>query len=411
MKKISFVFIGLLLLCACSTDDPDRTTYGFEQDQAEQKEFEWVLSNSYQITVDDSFEMVSRYERDTAPEEMFFWHEPSANEHAFQLDTTTEALEKEVPTMKINPINKYQYVYMQKYYAFDLTEPEAKESMRDVKEEVNKKSDEFLEDIKEKTIERLENESTVYTNEDYDIEPFTYMIESESEQGVMHYNLVGEAEEEYVRASMSIPSSNDEDLFESMLASLRTLTYNKDEFQNDPVLDEPTKLSYEPADNLKGSYPEVGYSFEIPEAATFRYSYPVFHTYRYTFDTLYDESIEKEHFGLRSSELIIRVAKEENAKNRETEIRNRALDDFVAFQHDYARSVTYLHEDADFNTGVFTTAVRVTFDGYEEYWFLKEVDGHVYEVTFDITLEAPEYDDLLESYLNVIRTFELTHIE
>ncbi|WP_377888903.1 hypothetical protein [Alkalihalobacillus sp. R86527] len=48
---------------------------------------------------------------------------------------------------------------------------------------------------------------------------------------------------------------------------------------------------------------------------------------------------------------------------------------------DYAQSITYLHEEESFDTGVFTTAVRVDFDGYEEYWFLKEVDGHVYEVT------------------------------
>ncbi|WP_158211522.1 hypothetical protein [Alkalihalobacterium alkalinitrilicum] len=70
-----------------------------------------------------------------------------------------------------------------------------------------------------------------------------------------------------------------------------------------------------------------------------------------------------------------------------------------------------LHEDDNFNTGVFTTAVRVDFDGYEEYWFLREVDGHVYEVTFDIAYGAPEYYELLNSYLNVIRTFDVTDVE
>ncbi|WP_142247889.1 hypothetical protein [Alkalihalobacterium alkalinitrilicum] len=66
----------------------------------------------------------------------------------------------------------------------------------------------------------------------------------------------------------------------------------------------------------------------------------MFHTYRYTFGTLYEESIEKDHFTLRSSDLEIRVEKEENARNREEEMRNKDVDDFVPFQHDYARSIT-----------------------------------------------------------------------
>ena len=41
-----------------------------------------------------------------------------------------------------------------------------------------------------------------------------------------------------------------------------------------------------PAENLKGSYPRVGYSFEILEAATFKHSFPTFYTYRYKFDTI-----------------------------------------------------------------------------------------------------------------------------
>lgn len=429
MKKVRLVFLGLLFLCACSTgekvetDNTDKasekdetigTTYGFEQDQDGHEENKWLLlPNSYQVTVDDSFEMVSRYEKDTSAEKMFFWHEPSASEFPLKLETTPENLEEDVPTIEIRPINKHRYVYMQKYFSLgeDLTETEAQEIMEAVKHDVEEKSEEHIEEMKERSIEMLEGESTVYTNEEYDIEPFTYMIESESEQGVIHYELIGEVEEAYLRATLSIPGKKKEKLFESMLASLRTITYNEKDFKDNAVLDEPTIMSYEPAENLKGSYPEVGYSFEIPEAATFRYSFPMYHTYRYTFDTIYEESIEKEHFSLNSSELVVRVEKQENARNREEEMRNRDLDDFVAFENDYARSITYLHEKKDFDIGVFTTAVRVDFDGYEKYWFLREVDGHVYEVTFDIAFEAPEYDELLDSYLNVVRTFELTDVE
>lgn len=389
------------------------TTYGFEQDES--KEAQWLQPNDYQVTIDDSFEMVSRYERETPGYHLFFWHEPSASEYLFELETTYEELEEHVPTIEVKPINKYAYNLLYtgdpSYFTDDFTDEEVQEIMADIKRTVEEDSEEQVEEIREGLIEMEESESTVYTTEEYDIEPFTYMIQSESEEGVIRYQFVGEAEEDYLTSTLSIPSNGNEELFEKMFDSLQTITYNKDEFVDNTVLDEPTSLSYEPAENLKGSYPEVGYSFEIPETATFRYSFPVFHTYRYTFDTFYEESIEKEHFTLRTSELSIRVEKEENARNREEELRNRALEDFVGVNHDYFRSVTYLHEDENFDIGVFTTAVRVEFDGYEEYMFLKEVDGHVYQVTFDIAFDAPEYDEWLDSYLNVIKTFELIDVE
>ncbi|WP_017185013.1 hypothetical protein [Alkalibacillus haloalkaliphilus] len=403
--------IVLLFLGACSTDETNGTTYGFEQNQVRDEEYEWLQPNSYQITVDDSFELVSKNVMDTPENQMFFWHESSANQYTFTLKTTTEQLQKEVPTIDIQPINKYKYVYLQEYYDFGLTEKEAQDALEAVKKEVEEDSAAYLEQMKEQSLERLSDVANVLTTEDYDIKPFTYMIKTESELGVIHYELLGEVGENYVRARLSIPSEQDETLFEKMLTSMKTITFNKDEFDANPILDQPTNLSYEPKENLKGDYPEVGYSFDLPEVATFRYSFPSLHTYRYTFDTKYEESVEKEHFGLRSSELVVKVEKQENARNREGEIRNRALDDFVAYQHDYARTIDYLHENEDFNTGVFTTAVRVEFDGYEEYWFLKEVDGHVYEVFFDIAFEAHEYEELLESYLGVVRTFELKNVK
>ncbi|QKY70590.1 hypothetical protein [Lentibacillus sp. CBA3610] len=413
MKMARLFLIGLLFLAACSADGIDGTTYGFEQDQHDKRE--WVLPNSYQITMDGSFEMVSKYESGTSAEHMYFWHEPSVSEYPFELETTQEDLEKHVPTLEVKPINKYAYNLMYAsdpdYFTDDFTDEEVQEIRDDIKQTGEEESGEQVEAIKDRLIERDETDPSVYTNEEYDIEPFTYMIKSEGDQDVNRYQFVGEAEEDYLIAALSVPGTENEELVENMFASLQTITYNEDEFEDNPVLDEPTHLSYEPLENLKGSYPRAGYSFEIPEAATFRHSFPVYHPYRYTFGTLYEEDIEKEHFTLRSSELVIRVEKEENARNREKEMRNKSLDDFVAFQHDHARSITYLHDDDDFNTGVFTTAIRVEFDGYEEYWFLKEVDGHVYEITFDIAFEALEYDELLDSYLNVVRSFELTGVE
>ncbi|UOR13629.1 hypothetical protein [Halobacillus amylolyticus] len=428
MKKTRLIFLGLLFLCACSTaekvetDDTEKTsendettitTYEFKQEQDTQDKRNWLAPHTYQLTVDDSFERISKYVISTTEERMFFWHQPSANEFQFTLETTTESLQKEVPTIDIRPMNKNSYVYMQEYFSLgeDFTEAEIQEITEDVTQKVEEKSEEHIEEMKDNSIERLEGDPTVYTNKDYDLKPFTYMVEHESEQGVIYYELFGKLDKAYVQATLSIPPKMKEKLFEPMLASVKTMTYKEEEFKNNPVLDEPTQLSYEPAENLKVSYPEVGYSFEIPEAATFRYSFPTFHTYRYTFDTIYEESIEREHFSLNSSELIVRVAKQENARNREEEMRTKQLSDFVAYQHDYARSITYLHEKEGFETGVFTTGVRVEFDGYEEYWFLTEVDGHVYEVTFDIAFDAPKYDELLESYLKVVRSFELTNLD
>ncbi|WP_079529519.1 hypothetical protein [Halobacillus hunanensis] len=419
MKKVRLVFLGLILLCACSTggevetdktsendETTGTTTYGFEQDQDGPEESKWLLPNSYQITIDDSFEMVSRYETGSSEEKMFFWHKPSASEFSFKPEKSPEKFEKKVPTIEIKPINKYhRYMYMH------LTGSESQKSMEAVKKEVKENSEVYLEEVKERTVELLKGDPTIYTKEDYDIEPFTYMIESETEQGVLHYELIGEVESSYLRATLTIPVKKKEELLGNMLSSIRTITYKEEEFKDNAVLDEPTSLSYEPAENLKGDYPEVGYSFEVPEAATFRYSYPTYHAYRYTFDTRYKESIEKGNFSLNHSELIVRVEKLENARNREEELRTKGRFDFVTAQSDHAQSITYLHEEEDFDTGIFSTAVRVEFDGYEKYWFLREVDGHVYEVTFDITFEAPEYKELLDNYLNVVRTFELIGIE
>ncbi|WP_100011720.1 hypothetical protein [Lentibacillus sediminis] len=63
------------------------------------------------------------------------------------------------------------------------------------------------------------------------------------------------------------------------------------------------------------------------------------------------------------------------------------------------------------NGSAITTAVRVEFGTYEEYYFLKEVDGHVYEIFFDIAFGAEEYDKLLDSYLDIVRSFEVSGVE
>ncbi|WP_078427612.1 hypothetical protein [Alkalihalobacterium alkalinitrilicum] len=223
MKKIWLIFIGLLFLGACSTDGTSGKIYEFVQDGHGGPE--WLLPNSYQITIDDSFELVSKYVIESSDSHMYFWHAHLASEYPFELDTTRDDLEENVPTIEISPVNKHQYIYMENYMSFDLTETEAQEIMDEVKQEVENKSEVYLEEMKEKSMGNLEADPTVYTNEEYDIDPFTYMIESELKQGVIHYELFGEAEKDYIRATLSLTSKVDKELFEKMLDSLRTITY------------------------------------------------------------------------------------------------------------------------------------------------------------------------------------------
>ncbi len=154
------------------------------------------------ITIDNSFELVSKYVRESSDEHMYFWHAPSASEYPFELDTTREILEEDVPTIEIRPVNIHQYIYMENYFSFDLTETEAQEIMEEVKQEAEDKSEVYLEEMKEKSMEMLEVDPKVYTNEEYDIDPFTYMIESESKQGVIHYELFGESEKDYIECCL-----------------------------------------------------------------------------------------------------------------------------------------------------------------------------------------------------------------
>ncbi|MDZ5781949.1 hypothetical protein [Marinococcus luteus] len=409
MKKMILGATGLLLLSACTNGD---MTYGVENKEAENEEDALLANNAYQVTVDDSFEFVSNYERGDQVHRMFFWQESAADNFEYNLDTTNELLREEVPTIDIYPVNKYEYIYTEEYLDFDITEEEAEENKEDVKQDVENNAAAYLDDMKDDYIERVDEDVDVITNEENDLDPFTYMVKHETEGSFTRYELFGEGDAgDYLRAALTVPDGEDEELFETMLDSLQTITFDPEEFDENADMDEPARLAYEPSENLKGDYPEVGYSFERPENAEFFHSYPVYHVYRYTFATMYENSGDMEDAAPGRSDLVVRAEKQENAPNREQELRNRAAEDFVTFPDDYARTVDYLHEDEGFDTGVFTTAVRVEFGEYEEYWFLKEVDGHVYEVTFNVAFEAENYDELLEDYLNVIRSFELTDVE
>lgn len=411
--KHMMVYAGGFLLLTTCMNGAGSTTYGVDNEEAENEEDALLAANAYQVTMDDSFERLSNYEGGEPDQRMFFWQEEMADEFDFNLDTT-QLLREEVPTIEINPINKYEYIFLHDYLDFDHTEEEALEVKEKVKQDVEEGTGTHLEDIKDTYIRRIDEEVTVSTNEENNIDPFTYMVKHETEAGTLRYELFGEAEEDYIQATLTIPSTEEENeaLFETMLGSLQSITFDTEEFDDNAVMKEtPARLAYEPSNNLLGEYPEVGYSFNFPEAATFRGSYPAYHVYRYTFGTPYEETVEKESDIPRSSDLVVRAEKLENAPTREEEIRNRAAEDFVGFGNNYVRTIDYLHEEEDFDTGIFTTAVRAEYDGYEEYWFLKEIDGHVYKVFFDLTFDTEEYDDLREDYLDVVQSFEITDVE
>lgn len=409
MKKFMITGAGLLLLTACAENNPDATTYETEDGEAGDGELAWLMDNGYQVTVDDTFEMISRYTKSYANQDMLFWDKAAAEAIDYTPDTTPDILEESVPTISISPTNKYQYLYIQDHYLLDMTEEEANEALEIVREEIEENSTVYLEEIKDFYISMLDEDVSVTTDEEQDIAPYSYMAEYESEAGVLHYVLIGELADDFVSVELTLPHE-DEDLLEIMLDSAKSMTYDKEQFEENPVQDNPTQLGYQPAENLKGDYPEAGYTFDIPEVATFRHSFGGYHPYRYTFATPYEEQIESEYTIPNVSDFVIRVEKEEIAWVRAEEILNNAFGDFVTYPDNHAREVDYLHEDETFDTGIFTTAVRVTFDGYEEYWFLEEIDGHVYDIQFDIALEAEEYEAILESYLQTVRSVTAENI-
>ncbi|WP_077597101.1 hypothetical protein [Oceanobacillus kimchii] len=413
MKKI-FIFIVLLLLYACSSNETSGDiTYEFTGEKENKDE---IVPSSYQVSIDESFEIVPNH----ISESIFFWHKNSVKEYEFALETTREDLEIDVPTIEISPINKHEYYLSYaadpSFFMEDYTE---KEAQKVIEQKVKEDSKKHIEDIKDRLLDADEaepaSEFTVYTTEDHDIAPYTYMIQKE-EESVIRYHLVGEAENDYLLATLSIPNKQreNEELLEKMITSTQTITYNQNEFKESAeMLDEkPTHISYEPPQNLTENYPNMGFSYKLPEEVDSEIgSYPVYHKIRYSYITVYNETIENEQLTLPSSELSIRVDRLKNANNREGELRNKDIKDFVTFQHNSAQSVTHLHEDENFDTGVFTTGIKVEFDGYDEYWFLKETNGHVYQVVFDISPEVSEYEELLEGYLNLMRTFEIIEKE
>src|SRR5699024_5057195 len=151
----------------------------------------------------------------------------------------------------------------------DATPKETEQKMR---EKIEENSEEYFQNLIEREIERAGPATEVISGEELDIAPYEVMLQNEDEAGVTRFHFIGETEEDYLVTTLSLPSLEDEELVDNMMTSIQSITYDEAEFKEQPVRDEPNRLSYEPAENLKGNYPEIGYSFERPEAAVFRHS-------------------------------------------------------------------------------------------------------------------------------------------
>lgn len=424
MKKQTALFISaVFLFTACSSDEENRdgiTTYRFHDDKlghalADSEEEEaiaaYTLPSPYEISIDDSFERVSRYTTGKPPEEMLFWHKASEEETAINIETSLDDLKTEVPTIELVPTNKVLIAYLRNpdFFLEEQSDEEMEDMIEELIETVNNPPEGHLDDFIDEQLTWVEQDTTM-TNVAEDYKLFTRMIEFE-EEAFEQYQFIGETDNVYLTATITIPNGQKDEFLPTIEDALNSITYNEDEFSDEPNYDLKDSLSYKPGD-YGDSYPDIGYSFVNPEETQFHYSFPSFYPYRFHFLYEYSNQDESDYLQQSVSELVIRLEHEENANNRETDMRAKQPEDYVPYDVDEVTNVEHLHDDPDADFGIFTTAIRVEFGwGYEEYWFLHETDGHVVEIEFDFFPDAPEADELLEHYMRVVRTVELDEIE
>lgn len=422
MKKQIKLLIGMhLFLSACSsteeTETDGLTTYSYKYDvfggntdiNATEEMIEYIIPSPYEITIDDSFERVSRYTSNMPPEQMLFWHTESFENMTHEIDSETsrEDLKTHVPTLELILYNKYQHFMVSNpdLFSANPTEEEIEEVLAKFKNFVDNPPEGHMDEFIEELLLLTETEPIIADiSEDNHL--FTHQIEHK-EDSFEHYQYVGETDTAYLTATVTVPNDQSEEYLPTIQDALSRLTFTLEEFSDEPNYDLAETLSYEPSDYGDG-YPKIGYSFQVPEEVEFYLSFPSLNPYRYHFVHQYSNYEEWEYVEQSVSRFDIFAAPRGSARNRESDILSKQPQEFTAYLGDKVTEVDYLHEDPDADIGIFTTAVRVEFEsGYEIYIFLYETEGHVFEIEFDFSHEAPESAELLEEYFKVVRSFEL----
>ncbi|MCM2677543.1 hypothetical protein [Alkalicoccobacillus plakortidis] len=203
---------------------------------------------------------------------------------------------------------------------------------------------------------------------------------------------------------MTIPEGQKDQLLDQMLESIQSVTNNRDRFFEEFTdVKIPSIYTYEPPKHHDEYYPEIGYSYHAPKTDHFFLNdrYGSYYGYRFTFYGRYDTEIE-----MPIPKLEIRSARIEDESFSENQINNQEPDGYMGYEDKFAYAVSDLMLDDTVDTGIFTTAKKVLFDGYNVYWFVTEVDGFIYSINFNIAEDAP--GEILDTFLNdVVATFEL----
>ncbi|MDQ0208738.1 hypothetical protein [Alkalicoccobacillus murimartini] len=361
----------------------------------------------FQVIVDQDFEVFSDHEHATE-NNMEFLYGPDLENYRFELDSARGELNKEVATLSFLRFNAIENGLMSSTEFYDLenerTEEEQEEIEQKIREEVEENENYGLEEFKEEYVEAATSEPVIITNEEEDLGMFTFMVESIAEEGYHEFRLIGRSQDDYISADMTIPEGRKDELYDQMLESVQSVTNHQDQFKSEfTEITKPTTYTYEPPKNHDEYYPEIGYSFDAPITDDyFLFSnFGGFAGYRFTFYGTYETNVE-----MPTKELEIRAARVEDETFSEEQIQHQQPEEYMGHDNKFAYEVIDLIQDETVDTGIFTTAKKVLFEGYDVYWFITEVDGYTFSVNFNIAEDAP--NEILDTFLNeVIASFEL----
>ncbi|MFB4213328.1 hypothetical protein ACE1TH_15665 [Shouchella sp. JSM 1781072] len=418
MKK-QFIPIGLAvaLLSACSSQDQNEETVTYSYDyhvynrtpdlNVDDQLRQYIIPSAYEITMDESFDRVTRYHSGLPPSNMLFWHKQIFNEMKANIETTAslDDLKTELPTLEILTENKYQQ--------FILTNvDDVLENPND--DEIEQMLDEFLETVENPPDEHLEQyivemlsfslKDATFTEMDEPIGLFSHQIDYD-EDSYEHIAFVGETNTTYVTATVTIPNNETEEYRPIMDDALHHLTFDPTEFRDNPNYDFVNPIKYDP-EGFGDSFPDAKFSFRAPSMAQFSHSSPSVNPYSFNFSHYYSDS---ETLDQQNNVSSLSVSVEERGEqSRETEARAQRPQDFVVHDEDEVVEIDAMHKDETMDNGLFTTAMRIEYkSGFEEYQFLYETDDHVFEIEFTLSPNSIEADDLLNEYMRVVQSFEL----
>ncbi|WP_096435613.1 hypothetical protein [Alteribacter populi] len=427
MKYCAALFV-LLGVTSCSVgedsaSETEQTVYTYQEETNISYEGDEIVPSSYQLSIPQSFTRVKNIEV-LMPEQMFFLREHEDIPFAYH-GQNFRTIREDQASLVMEPQKKFFYHL---FYHPDLdifseepSEEEQDAMYKEARQAADSDSEEQVKKFKKESITGgpgvpLLGEDEWNSEEfesDKDIGPYEYIVKFENDGGFDVYELFGESEDDYLKATVTIPTATDEyeRILEEMLDVLHTQTYELDE----DLVEEPTgqeerkqTFSYTPLEKSDVPIPETSFSFELENYGYDKRSVSPFLLNSYfQFSTL----IERDNGpgisdnGKFLSKLTIKAEAIEDAVQRESDIRELKPEDLIIAQDDPVFEVKELHEDETSDIGIFTTGRHVTFVDYEEYYFSTETEDTVFHIDFNLPKDFDDYDKLRRIYIEVMRSF------